>query len=124
MSTERLLSIGEVAERAGRRASAIRYYEQVGLLSRPVRIGGRRMYDAGVVGTLALIETAQRAGLTLEEIRLVRQGDTVALRAVAARKLPEVRAEIERAELAREWLECAARCDCPSVEECPLFEAA
>src|SRR5690348_18365115 len=80
MSTERLLSIGEVAERAGRRTSAIRYYEEVGLLPRPVRVGGRRMYDAGVVGTLALIETAQRAGLTLEEIRLVRQGDVAALR--------------------------------------------
>jgi hypothetical protein len=44
------------------------------------------------------------------------------LREVAERKLPELRATIERAQLVHRWLEDAARCDCPSLEDCPLFE--
>ena len=39
------ITIGEVARRANVRASAIRYYEQVGLLPEPVRVHGRRRYE-------------------------------------------------------------------------------
>lgn len=38
------------------------------------------------------------------------------------RKLPEVRDLIERTEIVRDWLEAAARCECPSLDECPLFD--
>ena len=75
-----------------------------------------------------MIETAQRAGLTLPEVRLLLEsssGDSAAierLRDVAVRKLPELTALIERTELVRGWLEAAARCDCPSLDDCPLFE--
>src|SRR5262249_17982863 len=62
-----LLGIGELAKLTGKRASAIRYYEQIGLLPRPARMDGRRRYHPGVVRTLAVIETGQRAGLALEE---------------------------------------------------------
>jgi len=122
-----LLTIGEVAGLAGKSPSAIRYYEQIGLLPDPVRVNGRRRYEAGVVRTLAVIETGQRAGLALDEIRLLLAAspdDRAAvdrLRDVAARKLPEVVALIERSELVRGWLECAARCECPNLDECPLF---
>jgi MerR family transcriptional regulator, redox-sensitive transcriptional activator SoxR len=122
-----LLTIGEVAGLAGKSPSAIRYYEQIGLLPEPVRVNGRRRYEAGVVRTLAVIETGQRAGLALDEIRLLLAAspdDRAAidrLRDVAARKLPEVVALIERSELVRDWLECAARCECPNLDECPLF---
>ena len=44
------------------------------------------------------------------------------LREVAERKLPEITALIERSQLVRDWLECAARCECPSLDQCPLFE--
>jgi hypothetical protein len=44
------------------------------------------------------------------------------LREVAERKLPEITALIERSELVRGWLECAARCECPALDECSLFE--
>ncbi len=44
------------------------------------------------------------------------------LREVASRKLPEIIALIERSELVRGWLECAARCECPDLDDCPLFE--
>ena len=77
-----------------------------------------------------MIETAQRAGLTLDEIRLLLQASpddgavTDRLREVAERKLPELEALIERAELVRGWLEDAARCVCPTLDDCPLFEPA
>jgi len=73
------LSIGEVARQAGIRASAIRYYEQAGLLPAPRRRGGQRRYEPDVVDRLALIAFAQQAGFTISEIRTlfrgVRRGD-------------------------------------------------
>jgi MerR family redox-sensitive transcriptional activator SoxR len=122
------LSIGEVARRSGKATSAIRYYEEVGLVDPPERVSGRRRYHADVVRRLAVIETAQRAGLTLDEIRLLLRASskdgavTEQLRAVAEQKLPELREAIERAELVRSWLEDAARCHCPTLDECPLFD--
>jgi MerR family redox-sensitive transcriptional activator SoxR len=123
-----LLGIGEVARASGKAASAIRYYEEIGLLPEPQRVSGRRRYRRDAVRALAVIETAQRAGLTLDEIGLLLQAsqdDGAAadrLRDVAERKLPELTALIERAEVVRGWLEAAARCDCPTLDDCPLFE--
>jgi len=128
MSSAHSLSIGEVVQATGKAASAIRYYEEIGLLPEPDRVSGRRRYPPEVVRTLAVIETAQRAGLTLPEVRLLlasSPGDRAAierLRDVAVRKLPELTALIERTELVRGWLEAAARCDCPTLDDCPLFE--
>jgi len=123
-----LLTIGELAHRTGRRASSIRYYEEIGLLPEPVRMGGQRRYDSGAVRTLTVIDTAQRAGLALDEIRslldAVPGGDAAAveqLRRIAERKLPQLIAMIERAALVRQWLESAARCECPSLDDCVLF---
>jgi MerR family transcriptional regulator, redox-sensitive transcriptional activator SoxR len=122
------LSIGEVARLAGRRPSSIRYYEQIGLLPAAGRAAGRRVYGPETVRTLAVIETGQRAGLTLEEIGALlasSPGDAAAiarLREIAERKLPEITALIERSQLVRDWLECAARCECPNLDQCPLFE--
>ena len=121
------LTIGAVARLAGKSTAAIRYYEQIGLLPEPARAAGRRRYAQATVRTLAVIETAQRAGLALDEIKMLlaaSPGDPVAverLREVASRKLPEIIALIERSELVRDWLELAARCECPDLGQCPLF---
>jgi MerR family redox-sensitive transcriptional activator SoxR len=124
-----LLSIGEVSRRSGKAPSAIRYYEQLGLISTSERVSGRRRYAADVVRTLAVIETAQRAGLSLEEVRLLLEASaknvgTEELRRVAERKLPQLREAIERAELVRKWLEDAALCRCPTLDDCELFDPA
>jgi MerR family redox-sensitive transcriptional activator SoxR len=122
------MTIGAVAALAGKRPSSIRYYEQIGLLPSAPRVSGRRVYSADTVRTLAVIETGQRAGLTLDDIRALLSatpGDQTAierLREVAARKLPEITALIERSEIVRGWLESAARCECPSLDQCPLFD--
>ena len=100
------------------------------MLPEPERINGRRRYPAETVRTLAVIDTAQRAGLSLDEITELlgsSPGDPAkieSLRGIAERKLPELEALIERAELVRRWLRQAAACECPSLEDCPLFEEA
>jgi len=126
-----LWTIGELARRAGRRPSSIRYYEQIGLLPEPVRLYGQRRYDADAARRLAVIDTAQRAGLALDEIRALFEaapgGDSAAverLRQVAERKLPEVTAMIERSLMVADWLRAAARCECPSLSDCCLFDDA
>jgi MerR family redox-sensitive transcriptional activator SoxR len=127
MSSE-FLFIGEVARISGKAPSAIRYYESIGLLPEPTRVSGRRRYPGEVVQALAVIDTAQRAGLTLDDIRLLLQAPSAdanaveQLREVAERRLPALREAIARAELVREWLEQAADCCCPTLETCPLFE--
>ena len=127
-SQDHPLSIGAVAALSGRRPSSIRYYEQIGLLPPAARESGRRVYGPDTVRILAVIETGQRAGLTLDEIRAllaVSPDDQVAierLREVAVKKLPQVKELIERTEIVRDWLEAAVRCECPSLDECPLFD--
>lgn len=122
-----LLTIGELSRRTGRRASSIRYYEQIGLLPQPERIGGQRRYAEQTARTLAVIDTAQRAGLTLDEIGTLldteagNQAAIEELRQLAARKLPELTATIKRATLVKLWLETAARCECPTLDDCGLF---
>jgi MerR family transcriptional regulator, redox-sensitive transcriptional activator SoxR len=82
------------------------------------------------VRRLAVIATARSASLSLDEIKLLVDAadeDRRAaeqLRAVAERKLPELVATIERAEAVRRWLEDATRCECPRLEDCPLFDDA
>jgi MerR family transcriptional regulator, redox-sensitive transcriptional activator SoxR len=123
-----LLAIGELAARAGKRPSSIRYYEQIGLLPPPARVSGQRRYGRGTLRTLAVIDTGQRAGLSLDEIRVLLsaspddQAAIERLREVADRKLPQIAALIERSELVRTWLESAARCECPNLSECALFD--
>jgi MerR family redox-sensitive transcriptional activator SoxR len=122
------MTIGAVAALTGRRPSSIRYYEQIGLLPPARRVSGRRVYGPETVRALAVIETGQRAGLSLDEIRALLSaspGDQAAierLRELAAAKLPEIAALIARTEIVRGWLESAARCECPSLDDCPLFD--
>jgi len=121
------MTIGEAASKAGVAASAIRYYESVGLLPEPEREHGQRRYGNEVVGRLGFIGVAQQAGLSLEEIkRLVGEIDAGAglggpIRSASAGKLPEVEALIERATAMKGWLELASACDCATPEECALF---
>jgi MerR family transcriptional regulator, redox-sensitive transcriptional activator SoxR len=120
------LRIGEVAERAGLRKSAIRYYEEIGLLPQAERVSGQRVYDPTVFRRLALIDVSQRAGLSLDEIRdLIDAGSepiSEHLQALAAKKLPDVEALIERAEAMRDWLRTAEGCSCQTIDECGLFD--
>ncbi len=120
------MRIGEVARRAGVRVSLIRYYEEIGLLPEPERVSGQRRYDESVLRRLTVIDVAQRAGLSLDEIReLVEHGSdplSGRLRDLAERRLPEIDALIDRARRVRSWLESATACGCQSIDECALFD--
>lgn len=119
------LTIGQVADRAGINSSAIRFYERVGVLPQPDRVSGQRRYGDGTVRRLEVIDIAQRAGFSLEEIRLLLDDSSgeVQLRDLAQRKLPEVEALIARAGAMRDWLLKAQLCHCSSLELCELFAA-
>jgi len=120
------MRIGEAARRAGVRVSLIRYYEEIGLLPEPERVSGQRRYDETVLRRLAVIDIAQRGGLSLEEIReLVEHGNDPMndrLRELAARRLPEIDALIERAQRVRTWLQTATGCACEAIDDCALFD--
>jgi MerR family redox-sensitive transcriptional activator SoxR len=126
-SQESLLTIGQIAERAGLRTSHIRFYEKVGVLPEPERIGGQRRYREEVLHRLSIIDVAQRAGLTLEEIAPLTGPENRSaqasrhIRQLAGEKLPSIEALIVRAQAVKHWLEVAQSCDCASVDVCGLF---
>ena len=68
MKADDLLAIGEVARRSGLAPSALRYYEDVGLITSTRTAGDRRRYRRAVLRRLAVIRSAQNVGLSLEEI--------------------------------------------------------
>jgi MerR family transcriptional regulator, redox-sensitive transcriptional activator SoxR len=118
------MTIGEVGRRAGLQPSAIRYYERLGLLPKPGRVGGKRRYDATVLEWLSLIALAREAGFTMAEIkRLVvgfKPGTLPAARwkELATRKLAEIDATVARAERMRAVLRIALDCGCFRLEDC------
>lgn len=67
--TQELLSVGEVAERSGFAASALRYYEREGLIEATRTSGGQRRFSRAVLRRLAFIRAATHVGLTLDEVR-------------------------------------------------------
>jgi MerR family copper efflux transcriptional regulator len=66
------MRIGELAEQAGTSTKAIRYYEQIGILTPPARTAaGYRSYGQTALGRLSFVRAAQAVGLTLGEIRQI-----------------------------------------------------
>ncbi|HLJ66881.1 MAG TPA: MerR family transcriptional regulator [Chloroflexota bacterium] len=118
------LSIGEVARRAGIRASAIRYYEQAGLVTAPQRRSGQRRYRPDILDRLALIQFARDAGFTIAEIRQLFEGfedqtpASLRWQILARAKLAEVDALLARAERMRTLLGQALACGCLRLEDC------
>src|ERR1700736_5359684 len=118
------LTIGEVARRAGLRASAIRYYEKIGLLPETQRIGGQRRYEPDVVNYLAVIDVAKAAGFRVDEIRHLFHGFGKGIPAfrrwqvLAQRKIGEIDDLIARAKKMKRLLEKADRCKCLDLEDC------
>ncbi len=123
-------TIGEVARRAGLRASAVRYYESTGILPAPRRINGRRRYDATVLQHLAVIQVAQQAGFTMAEISILLHGfaadvpPSARWRTLAQQKLPEVEALITRAVAMKRLLEEGLDCGCLDFSDCVMVAGA
>lgn len=122
------LTIGEVASRSGVRTSALRYYEERGLISSERTTGGQRRYARETLRRVAVIRAAQVLGLSLEEIR-------TALSELPRARTPDehdwerlsqiwrgtLDTRITELEALRDRLAGCIGCGCLSLERCALF---
>lgn len=119
------LSISEVARQVGLRPSAIRYYEEMGILPPAERMSGQRRYDRTVLYRLAVVQRARLAGFTLDEIRSLFFGFRDGTRAearwrqLADRKLTELSVIAEQIKSMEFVLKrMKSKCHCSTLEIC------
>jgi DNA-binding transcriptional MerR regulator len=115
------LTIGELALQADVAATTLRYYERIGLIQSPARVGGQRRYDESIVARLEAIGLCKAAGFALDEIQVLFADDAPgrpASRALAETKLVEIDARIAELQRARKIIEWGMRCTCPSIDDC------
>jgi MerR family redox-sensitive transcriptional activator SoxR len=108
--------------------SALRFYDQLGLLGDVPRRGGVRQFPTTVLRRLALIRAAQEAGFTLAEIKvLLDQRPEASVRQqweeLAARRLPELDATIARLSQLRATVAECLSCGCLSLTSCAMLQA-
>lgn len=118
------LDIAEVARRSGLPASALRYYEERGLIASIGRHGLRRLFAPAVLERLALIALGRSAGFSLEEIAsmFAADGRPRIDRAQLTAKADELDRTIKRLSAMRDGLRHAATCPAASHMECPSFQ--
>lgn len=122
-----MLTIGEVAKRSGVAASALRFYEERGLISSDRAGSGHRRYPRVVLRRIAFIVFAQKIGLTLDEIgeelaklppdRAPNRRDWSRLSSGWTARIDARIAELERLRIG--LTECIG-CGCLSLERCRL----
>lgn len=120
-----LLTIGELARRAGVNASALRYYEELGLLPPPARVSGQRRYPDSAARLVGAILLYSDAGFTLAEQKALtapRDG-TSGWKQLAQRKLAELDKQIATAQAVREAISHGLRCPHEDITQCPNFNA-
>lgn len=119
----KFLDIAEVAARAGVPASALRFYEDKGLIASVGRRGLRRLFTPDVLERLSLIALGRLAGFSLEEIAAMfsPDGRLRLRREKLADKADELDRTIRRLAAMRDGLRHAAVCKAPSHLECPTF---
>jgi MerR family redox-sensitive transcriptional activator SoxR len=121
------LTVGEVAERSGFAASALRFYEREGLISAERTSGGQRRYERNVLRRLAFIRAAQHVGLTLQEAkdalsrlpasRTPTRADWTRISRLWRKRLD---GEIEALVALRDGLDSCIGCGCLSLKTCLL----
>lgn len=121
------LSIGAVARRSGMNVSALRFYEERGLITSDRTPGGQRRYRRAVLRRLAFIQVAQRVGLTLEDIGRALatlpddEGPTRRdWSRLSARWRPVLDERIRLLEALRDDLDGCIGCGCLSLDRCAL----
>jgi MerR family redox-sensitive transcriptional activator SoxR len=122
-----LLTIAAVARRSGVAASALRFYEDRGLIASERAGSGHRRYPAAVLRRIAFIVFAQKMGLTLDEVgvelaklpnnRVPDRADWARISASWARRIDDRIAELERL---RSGLTQCIGCGCLSLRQCQL----
>ena len=120
------LSIGDVAAATGLHASAIRYYEDAGILPKPDRVSGKRRYHPDTIDRLMLIRFCSRLGMRLTDIRglLATPRGTRAKeywRRLVDGKLDEIAGLINAARGVERILRESRDCDCVTLESCAFL---
>jgi MerR family redox-sensitive transcriptional activator SoxR len=125
MSLMSELTISEVARQVGLQASAIRYYERIGLLPRAPRMSGQRRYDDTALYRLAIIQRARQLGFTLGEIRYLFFGFGDITRAserwrtLSQRKVAELDRLMDGIKAVRGLLKkMMTNCRCDTLDQC------
>jgi len=121
------LTIGQLSERSGVATSALRYYESRGLIASERTTGNQRRYRQAMLRRVAFIRSAQRVGLTLDEVEealaTLPEGRTPT-KADWARLSrgwrPRIEEQIERLERLRDKLDGCIGCGCLSLRTCAL----
>ena len=121
------LTIGELAERSGVATSALRYYEAQGLIESERTSGNQRRFRRATLRRVAFIRSAQRVGLTLDEISdalaTLPEGRTPTKAdwgRLSQGWRPRLDAQIERLERLRDKLDGCIGCGCLSLRTCAL----
>ncbi len=111
MSTDDLMRIGDVAERAGVATSAIRYYERRGLVAADRRVAGQRRYTEASLRRVVFIGMLQDAGMSLDDIAGLLEAESVdEWKVIARERLASLTNEIDTLQSARAYLEGALLC--------------
>ena len=122
----RLLAIGELAARTGVAATALRYYDELGLVRPEARESGRRRYAESAVTEVGVLLFLREVGFSLAEVaELVGADGTQATgwEGLVDRKLTELGEQEHRLRVARTALEHARRCPEGHPSHCPRFWA-
>jgi len=121
------LTIGDLAERSGIATSAIRYYEERGLVRSRRTTGNQRRYERPMLRRLGFIRTAQRVGLSLEEIEQAlatlpsnRTPTKADWSRLSRGWRPRLDAQIAQLERLRDTLDSCIGCGCLSLKRCNL----
>jgi MerR family redox-sensitive transcriptional activator SoxR len=119
------LTISEVARQVGLKPSAIRYYEQIGILPKAQRMSGQRRYDNSVLYRLALVQRSRQMGFTLDEVRKLFFGFRAATpvsdrwKKLSQRKLAELNTLAEEIKTMQLLLKrMSERCSCSALDQC------
>lgn len=120
MSSTDLLAIGEVAKTTGISVSAVRYYEEIGVISSAARVGGKRRFDQATIGRVSFIRRAQEAGFSLEGIGTILDDETGIWRVLVDDKLIELIERRDRLDTMISMLAEIRECGCGAVAACPL----
>ncbi|HEY4082782.1 MAG TPA: redox-sensitive transcriptional activator SoxR [Burkholderiaceae bacterium] len=128
MNSQDSIAIGELARRSGVAASALRFYEEQGLIQSHRNAAGRRHYARGELRRVAFIGAAQNVGLSLNDIRaaLATLPDGRAPTAADWTRLsrgwrPLLDARIAALTRLRDQLDACIGCGCLSLKKCALY---
>ena len=122
------LSIGEVSHRTGAATSALRFYEDQGLIHSERNAGGQRRFHREVIRRVSFIRAAQQVGLTLSEIhefmstlpdnRTPTRDDWTR---VSASWGPRIDEQIQLLERLKDRVAGCIGCGCLTMDVCPMF---